>query len=93
MALHHFHHTTDLAMSNLAADYASPSGTHTFSAALPAASPSSTAERVAFLGALQANLKTLQGDINTFLTQKMADDKASDAKEEENYGEEVVEED
>jgi hypothetical protein len=81
-------------MSSLTADYASPSGTHTLSASLPAASSiSSTAERVAFLGDLQSSLKTMQGDINTFLTQKMADDKASDDKEEENYGEEVVDED
>ena len=81
-------------MSTLSADYASPNGTHTFSASLPAASPSSsTTERVAFLGDLQSTLKALQSDINTFLTQKMADDKASDAKEEENYGEEVVDED
>jgi hypothetical protein len=81
-------------MSNLTADYKSPSDAHTFSAPLPSASSaSSTTERVAYLGDLQSNLKTLQSDINTFLTQKMADDKASDAKEEENYGEEVVEED
>ncbi|KAJ4330041.1 hypothetical protein N0V95_010112 [Ascochyta clinopodiicola] len=69
-------------------------GTHAFSAPLPATSASaSVTDRVAFLGALQSDLKTLQSDINTFLTQKMADDKASDAKEEENYGEEVVDED
>ena len=81
-------------MSNLSADYASPNGTQNFSNQLPAASASSsTADRVAFFGDLQASLKTLQSDINTFLTQKMADDKASDAREEENYGEEVVEED
>lgn len=80
-------------MSNLLADYASPSGTHTFSASLaPTSSSFSTAERVAFLGDLQSNLKILQSDINAFLTQKMADDKAGDAKEEENYGEEVVDE-
>jgi hypothetical protein len=81
-------------MSNLSADYASPSGTQNFSAQLPVVSlSSSTSDRVAYFGDLQANLKTLQSDINTFLTQKMADDKAGDAKEEENYGEEVVEED
>ena len=81
-------------MSNLSADYASPSDTKTFSTQLPAVSSSySTTDRVAYLGDLQANLKTLQSDINTFLTQKMADDKAGDAKEEENYGEEVADED
>lgn len=81
-------------MSTLTAAYTSPTNTHSLSAPLPtASSSSSTTERVAFLGNLQSSLKTLQSDINTFLTQKMADDKASDAKEEENYGEEVVEED
>ncbi|KAF3047977.1 hypothetical protein E8E12_003705 [Didymella heteroderae] len=81
-------------MSNLSADYASPNGTQNFSAQLSAvSSSSSTSDRVAYFADLQANLKTLQSDINTFLTQKMADDKAGDAKEEENYGEEVVEED
>ena len=81
-------------MSTLSADYASPSGTHKLSAQLPAVSASSsTSDRVAYFEDLQSNLKTLQGDINTFLTQKMADDKAGDAEEEENYGEEVVEED
>lgn len=81
-------------MSNLSADYASPNGTRTFSAQLPAATPSSsTTDRVAYLEDLQSNLKTLQNDINAFLTQKMADDKAGDTKEEENYGEEVADED
>ena len=81
-------------MSTLSADYASPSGTHKLSAQLPAVSASSsTSDRVAYFEDLQSNLKTLQGHINTFLTQKMADNKAGDAKEEENYGEEVVEED
>lgn len=85
-------------MSTLSADYASPNGAQSFSAQLPAvssssSSSSSTRDRVAYFGDLQANLKTVQSDINTFLTQKMADDKAGDAKEEENYGEEVVEED
>lgn len=81
-------------MSTLSADYASPSGTHKLSAQLPAVSASSsTTDRVAYLQDLQANLKTLQRDTNTFLTRKMADDKAGDANEDENYGEELVEED
>lgn len=81
-------------MSNLSAVYASPNGQQSFSAQLPAASPSSsTADRVAYFQDLLSSLKTLQGDINTFLTQKMADDQAGDAKEEENYGEEVVDDD
>lgn len=81
-------------MSTLSADYSSPSGTQNFSAQLPAASASSsTTDRVAYLQDLQTNLKDMQSNINAFLTQKMADDKAGDAKEEENYGEEVVDED
>ncbi|KZM21447.1 uncharacterized protein EKO05_0006202 [Ascochyta rabiei] len=95
-------------MSTLSADYAAPSGTHAFSAPPPAASASAsasaatasasaatataTAERIAVLSALQSDLQSLQSNINAFLTQKMADDKASDANEEENYGEEVVDE-
>jgi hypothetical protein len=36
----------------------------------------------------------MQKDVNEFLTQKMADDKAADdAKDEATYGEEVVDED
>jgi hypothetical protein len=86
-------------MQSLAATYTAPSATspQTFTAALPALStPPSTQDRVAYLAALQSSLKTLQGEINTFLTQKMEDDKAAganDAKAEETYGEEVVEED
>lgn len=81
-------------MSTLSASYASPTSTHQFSAQLPAVSSSpSTTARVAHLDALQAALKTQQADINAFLTQKMADDKAGDAKDEANYGEEVVDED
>ena len=58
------------------------------------ASPIPTSDRVAYLAALQTSLKDLQKDVNTFLTQKMVDDKAADdAKDEETYGEEVVDED
>ncbi|KAH6618600.1 hypothetical protein C7974DRAFT_415962 [Boeremia exigua] len=76
------------------ATYASPHTTHTLSAPLPP-TPSSTASRVAYLGAMHTALKTLQADTNALLTQKMADDAAGarDDKEEANYGEEVVEED
>ncbi|KAF2994035.1 hypothetical protein E8E13_000066 [Curvularia kusanoi] len=87
-------HCIAVDMSNLSADYASPNGTQNFSAQLPKASMSASAtDRTAYFEDLQSNLKTLQGNVNTFLTQKMADDKAGDSKEEENYGEEVVEED
>jgi hypothetical protein len=89
-------------MPSLTATYTSPGATpQTFAASpLPAlSSPPSTQDRVAYLAELQSSLKTLQGDMNTFLTQKMEQDKAAgaskgdDAKAEETYGEEVVEED
>ncbi|KAL5116231.1 hypothetical protein ACEQ8H_005896 [Pleosporales sp. CAS-2024a] len=68
---------------------------------LPAlADPPSTHDRVAYLAALQSALKTLQGHLNTFLTQKMDQDQdraagadQGPAKDEERYGEEVVDED
>ncbi|EUC50389.1 hypothetical protein COCMIDRAFT_82061 [Bipolaris oryzae ATCC 44560] len=83
-------------MPALTATYASPtSPSQSFSSDLPAlASPLSTADRVAYLAALASAMKTMQKDVNDFLTQKMADDKAADdAKDEETYGEEVVDED
>lgn len=88
-------------MSVLSATYASPTTTQeTFSSPLPAlAAEPSTADRVAYLAALQTSLRDLQKDVNTFLTQKMEEDKAAgpgksdDTKDEETYGEEVVEED
>ncbi|KAF2848737.1 hypothetical protein T440DRAFT_145541 [Plenodomus tracheiphilus IPT5] len=69
----------------------------TFSSPLPAlasSSPPTTTARTAYLADLQTNLRALQATLNTFLTQKMADDKAADdARDEETYGEEVVDED
>jgi len=83
-------------MSSLTATYTSPtSSSRSFTAELSALSFSpSTADRVAYLAELSSSLKNMQKDINEFLTQKMADDKAADdANDEETYGEEVVEED
>jgi hypothetical protein len=90
-------------MPSLTAIYTSPNVPSTspqvFTSQLPAlSSPPSTQDRVAYLASLQTSLRTLQGDINTFLTQKMEEDKAigvdkGTAKDEETYGEEVVEED
>jgi hypothetical protein len=86
-------------MPSLTATYTSPtvrsSTPHVFSASLPALSSTpSTQDRVTHLAALQSSLKTLQKDVNAFLTQKMVEDKADiDAQDEETYGEEVVEED
>jgi hypothetical protein len=79
-------------MSALTASYASPSTTHTFTTSLPTP-PSTTdaAARTAALSHLQTSLRDLQSDVNTYLTARMADDKADvDAKAEDYYGEEVV---
>jgi hypothetical protein len=82
-------------MPALTASYASPTSSQTFTSDLPAlSSPPVTSERIAYLDTLSTSLKTMQKDVNEFLTQKMADDKAADdAKDEETYGEEVVDED
>lgn len=90
-------------MPSLTATYTSPTHTgspQTLSADLPALAPQpSTQDRVAYLDKLQSSLKSVQADVNTFLTQKMEEDKAAgdskgdDAKDEETYGEEVVDED
>lgn len=86
-------------MSSLGATYTSLSASQTFSQPLPAIlAPPSTGDRVAYLSKLQSATKELQSTINTFLTQKMEEEKAAggaggkfdDAKEEENYGEEVA---
>lgn len=59
----------------------------------------STQDRVAHLSNLQASLKKLQSDVNAFLTDKMVQDKTAgvakgdDAKDEETYGEEIIDED
>lgn len=83
-------------MPSLTATYTSPtSSSWSFTAELSApSSPPSTADRVAYLAELVSSFKTMQKDVNEFLTQKMADDKAADdANDEETYGEEVVDED
>lgn len=67
----------------------------------------STADRAKYLSSLRQIAATFQDDINRELTQRMEEDnkraaevsggkgtsKQDEAKEEENYGEEVVEED
>jgi hypothetical protein len=89
-------------MPSLTATYTSPTSAapNVFTSELPALSSApSTQDRVVYLAALAACLKNLQGEVNTFLTQKMDEDKAlgaskaDDAKFEETYGEEVVDED
>jgi hypothetical protein len=59
----------------------------------------STDEKTAYLAALRSSVTQIQADVNVFLTKKMEEDNAksgkgtiNDEKEEENYGEEVVDE-
>jgi hypothetical protein len=88
-------------MPSLTSQYSSNTAPNkTITITLPAIpDPPNTKERVAYLAELQSSLKTLQGDLNTFLTERMEEDKAAgaskvdDAKAEETYGEEVVDED
>lgn len=85
------------------ADYVSPDSKHAIEHQLDAPSEAANTDaRVAYLNKLRSTAVQLQGQINDFLTQKMDEDKAvaskagtviDDKKEEENYGEEVVEED
>ncbi|KAK4507769.1 hypothetical protein PRZ48_001504 [Zasmidium cellare] len=75
-----------MATTQLLANYKSPTSTQTISFELPP-------DKTAYLSALRAKAVEMQSEINTFLTQKMMEDKAVEAgkvdqKEEENYGEE-----
>lgn len=86
---------------SLKAQYTSPTGSHEFDTPIvvPCKDNPSTDERTKYLAELRANTKTLQADVNKFLTEKMEEDKArsdgagaKDKKnedlEEQNYGEE-----
>ncbi|KAF9895046.1 hypothetical protein FE257_004674 [Aspergillus nanangensis] len=80
---------------------------HHITAAPPSSSdpsPENVQAKVAYLKELRKLTPVLQNDINVFLTERMEDDKKAaeaqgkklsekEAKEEENYGEEVMEED
>ncbi|KAF5233673.1 hypothetical protein FANTH_12472 [Fusarium anthophilum] len=87
-----------MSQPTLTADYTSPASepfkvAHT----LPAiSSPASTTDKSSYLKALRASVTDTQDTINKELTARMEQDKARDAaaeaKEEENYGEEVQEE-
>lgn len=86
------------------ADYRSPTDTKTFQ---PPVSPNpptqsngtatSSKQQSEHLNSLRSSVTKLQAEINTFLTQKMEEDKgtvkAEDAKAEENYGEENPDDD
>jgi hypothetical protein len=84
--------------STLSATYTAPGDEKKFTHPLPSTkSAPSTDERINYLSALREKTKDLQTEINIFLTQKMDDEKAAigtsinEDREEENYGEEVVE--
>ncbi|KAK7428814.1 hypothetical protein QQZ08_004739 [Neonectria magnoliae] len=88
-----------MASPSLTTSYASPaSEPFTTTHALPALQcPTSVADKTAYLAALRAAVTEAQAEINKELTSRMEQDKARDAaavdnaKEEENYGEEVQE--
>ena len=89
-------------MLNFTAEYTAPeSASESFKQSLPACPrEASTEKRTAYLTALRTSITDMQDQINVFLTKKMEEDNlkagdkaAADAKEEENYGEETVEED
>lgn len=98
----------------LRAKYSSPSGKEVSSSgkeefahqlSIKCPPNASTAEKTAYLSELRASTKKLQENINTFLTQKMEEDKTREAREkgakaktrdeieEDQYGEEAVEDD
>ncbi|KAI6783665.1 uncharacterized protein J7T54_005694 [Emericellopsis cladophorae] len=65
----------------------------------PSSSSSATTDKTQYLQSLREALISTQAEINTELTQRMEEDNgraggksAAEVKEEENYGEEIVEE-
>lgn len=86
---------------SLEAVYTAPNATQTFRHEIPAETKADPlAAKQAHLKALQTLVPKLQNEINVFLTERMEEDKKAqgaisekEAKEEENYGEEMVEED
>jgi hypothetical protein len=91
-------------MSNLTLEaiYNGPQGSRTFQHPLPVdPTLDSATTKEAHLAALQSLVPKLQDEINVFLTERMQEEKNAqgqavseeEAKEEENYGEEVVEDD
>ncbi|KAF4770917.1 EKC/KEOPS complex subunit Gon7 [Penicillium solitum] len=84
--------------TSLNAVYTAPQSTETFEHVI-STTTGTLADKQAHLSALQSLVPKLQDQINVFLTERMEEDKvqgqisAQEAKEEENYGEEVVEDD
>ncbi|KAJ5501894.1 EKC/KEOPS complex subunit Gon7 [Penicillium fimorum] len=84
--------------TSLNAVYTAPQSTETFEHVF-STTTGTLAAKQAHLSELQSLVPKLQDQINAFLTERMEEDKvqgklsAQEAKEEENYGEEVVEDD
>ncbi len=95
--------TESKTQATVVARYTSPKGTKDFSHALNNVSKSMSVEqKTAYLSGLRSSVIKLQEEINIFLTQEMEQDKSArvgsggeveDKKEEENYGEEVMDKD
>ncbi|KAJ5126370.1 hypothetical protein N7448_005675 [Penicillium atrosanguineum] len=81
----------------LMAVYSAPGVTQIFEHEIPTSNAEPLAAKQAHLTALQTLVPQLQDQVNVYLTARMEEDKGKisekDAKEEANYGEEVVEED
>ncbi|KAL3471830.1 EKC/KEOPS complex, subunit Gon7 [Aspergillus californicus] len=95
-------------LNTLSAAYSSPQLNRTFEHTITSTPPKPSQEdvkvKVAYLSELRKLVPVLQTDINIFLTEQMEEDKKAsesqgrqlsdkEAKEEANYGEEVVEDD
>ena len=88
--------------TTLKAEYATPTSSQNFSHPLPScAAGSTTKEKSAYLSTLRVSIVRLQDEVNTFLTERMKEDKVlaslagvkgDDRQEEENYGEEIADE-
>ena len=89
--------------TTLTATYTSPLTTQTFLHHLPSPTPTSLAQKTAYLSHLRQRMTQLQEHVNILLTAKMEEDKAvaaragvdgqvDEKKEEDVYGEEDVEE-
>ena len=88
-----------MAGKQLTAKYQSPTSSESFSSKLPSLSKDHDGKaKTDYLSALRSGIVQMQSDVNAFLTQKMEEEKSSDAikdtmkakeeKAEELYGEE-----
>ncbi|KAJ5927917.1 EKC/KEOPS complex subunit Gon7 [Penicillium verhagenii] len=89
-----------MANTPLQAIYTAPDATKSFQHAIPVTTSNTLAAKHTHLTALQSMIPKLQDEINVFLTARMEEDKKAEgqtsekeSKEEENYGEEIVEDD